>query len=67
MNDTQQLIVAMYAGFGIVLILAGYLYKRSIEKKDRAMQSKRPVDSLDTNPRGVTTENDRKKLISAER
>jgi hypothetical protein len=39
MSQGQELILAMYAGFGGIVLLTGYLYK---EIRDRKRQRKQP-------------------------
>jgi hypothetical protein len=39
MSQSQELILAMYAGFGGIVLLTGYVYK---EIRDRKRQRKQP-------------------------
>jgi hypothetical protein len=63
MNPIREVIVAMYAGFGLFLLLGVYIFKRAVERKERALQIELPFHSDGKNL--PSTDNNQKNLVSA--
>jgi hypothetical protein len=51
MNSNQSLILAMYAGFGVLVLLAGFVYK---ELRNRRERRKNPTFNFPSQKQDVT-------------
>jgi hypothetical protein len=65
MNSAQGLILAMYAGFGGLLLLAGYVYKEASLRKERISRRELPFGTA--NRAGGDEGHESQKRISVER